>query len=190
MRVPHRWLLITLALSIGVASVGTAAQSRGKIPQVGILEPGPQQSFLGWLVAFRQALRDLGYAAGQNITVAYRFAEGQRDRLSILAAELVQLTPDVLWTHSTPATLAAKQATITIPIVLGVANALAYGARVAELCQRSAVLMDKILKGAMPADLPVERADKLYLVINLKTAAALGLALPSTFLYRADEVIQ
>jgi putative ABC transport system substrate-binding protein len=248
---------------------------------------------------------------------------------AISATELVRLTPDVLWTHSTPAALAAKQATSTIPIVLGVANdlveqglvaslerpggnltgvelrdiellgkrlelfkeavptlsrvavlvdpserahahvprnigvearalrvqlqrveggdpeafeaafaamaqggtdgliimdtaffvkhrprllelaaryrlptisgtrgfaeagsLLAYGARVAELCQRSAVLMDKLLKGATPADLPVERADKFYLVVNLTTAEALGLTLSPTFLYRADEVIK
>ena len=67
---------------------------------------------------------------------------------------------------------------------------LAYGATVADLCQRSAVFVDKILKGTKPADLPVERADKFYLVVNLKTAEALGLTLPPTFLSRADEVIK
>jgi putative ABC transport system substrate-binding protein len=61
---------------------------------------------------------------------------------------------------------------------------------VALLCQRSAVFVDKILKGASPADLPVERADTFSLVVNLKTAEALGLTLPPTFLYRADEVIR
>jgi putative ABC transport system substrate-binding protein len=294
-----------------------------------VLELGSQQAPLGCLGAFHQGLRDLGYVEGQNITVAYRYAEGHRNRLSTLAAELVRLTPDVLWTHSTPAALAAKQATVAIPIVLGVANdlveqglveslarpggnltglelrdvelmgkrlelfkeavptvsrvavlvdssershdhvpsnieaearalrvqlqrveagapeafepafaamvqgganaliimdtaffvkhrprllelaaryrlptisgtrgfaeagsLLAYGAHVADLCQRSAVLMDKILKGATPAELPVERADRFYLVVNLKTAEALGITLPPTFLFQADEVIR
>jgi putative ABC transport system substrate-binding protein len=67
---------------------------------------------------------------------------------------------------------------------------LAYGAFPRELCQRSAVFVDKILKGAKPADLPVERADKFYLVANLKTAAALGLTLPPPFLFLADEVLK
>lgn len=67
---------------------------------------------------------------------------------------------------------------------------LAYGADSADLCQRSAVFVDKILKGTKPADLPVEPAYKFSLVVNLKTAEALGLTLPPTFLYRADEVIK
>jgi putative ABC transport system substrate-binding protein len=116
--------IVLLTLSLLVAPFATTAQPQGKMPLIGVLELGSQQAPLGCLGAFRQDLRDLGYVEGQNITVAYRYAEGQRDRLSTLAAELVRLTPDVLWTHSTPAALAAKQATITIPIVLGVANDL------------------------------------------------------------------
>jgi putative ABC transport system substrate-binding protein len=321
--------LVTLTLGLLVAPGATTAQPRETMPLLGVLELGSPQAPLGCLVAFRQGLRDLGYVEGHTLTVISRYADGHRDRLTALAAELVQLTPDVLWTHSTPAALAAKQATRTIPIVLGVANdlleqdlveslerpggnltglelrdvelmgkrlellkeavptishvavlvdpserahahvpshievearalrvqlqrvapgdpdafestfatmvhgganaliimdtaffvshrprllalaaryrlptisgtrgfaeagsLLAYGAPVALLCQRSAVFVDKILKGASPADLPVERADTFSLVVNLKTAEALGLTLPPTFLYRADEVIR
>lgn len=67
---------------------------------------------------------------------------------------------------------------------------LAYGAHPRELCQRSAVLVDKILKGAKPADIAVERTDKFYLIVNLKTAEALGLTLAPLFLAKADEVIR
>jgi ABC-type uncharacterized transport system substrate-binding protein len=67
---------------------------------------------------------------------------------------------------------------------------LAYGAYAAELCQRSAVFVDKILKGAKPADLPVERPDKFYLSVNLKTVEALGLTLSHLFLWRAEEVFR
>jgi putative ABC transport system substrate-binding protein len=66
---------------------------------------------------------------------------------------------------------------------------VAYGAYPGDLCQRSAGYVDKILKGATPADLPVGRADKFYLAVNLQTAA-LGLTLPPVLLHQADEVIK
>ena len=64
--------------------------------------------------AFRAGLRDLGYVEGKNIVVEYRFAQGQYERLSELAAELVRLKVDVIVTHSAPGALAAKLATATI----------------------------------------------------------------------------
>ena len=67
---------------------------------------------------------------------------------------------------------------------------MAYGASLREVYSRVAELVDKILKGAKPADLPVEQVMRHNLVINLKTAQALGLTLPSTFLFLADEVIR
>jgi ABC-type uncharacterized transport system substrate-binding protein len=67
---------------------------------------------------------------------------------------------------------------------------IAYGVFPRELCQRSATLVDKILKGARPAELPVELGDRFYLVVNLKTAKALGITLPVTLLQRADELLQ
>jgi putative ABC transport system substrate-binding protein len=67
---------------------------------------------------------------------------------------------------------------------------LAYGANPNDLCQRSAVFIDKILQGAKPADLPVELGYKFYLSVNLKTAETLSLTLPPTFLHQADEVIK
>ena len=321
--------LVTLALSVLAAPLVTTAQPAGKLPRVGVLEPLHRQRPAGCMVAFQNALRDLGYVEGQTVVLDYRYAEGQPDRLPALAAELVRRAPDVLWTHSDAAAQAAGQATTTIPIVVGLAidlvqlglaksvarpggnltgldlrpielagkrlelfkaavptitrvavlvdpsytvhasiptaverearalgvrlqpveagtpaafeaafaamvrnrvdalmimesallgthreqitalalrhrlptmgfgrhyteagALLSYGALPNELCERSAVLVDKILKGAKPADLPIEQAHKFPLVVNLKTAKALRLTIPPSFLSRADDVIQ
>jgi putative ABC transport system substrate-binding protein len=281
----------------------------------------------GW-GTFPQALRDIGYVEGQTMVVEYRSAEDRSDRLSELAAELVRLKVDVIVVGSTPAALAARKATETIPIVflfvgdpvgsglvaslsrpggnitgvtsvsaelggkrlellravlptatpvavlmnqanptamrfltsvetaaramgvtLQVAEArtpdeldgafaamtaggvkalvvgpdviygrvrrrivdlagkhrlpaiyewrgfpeagglMSYGAVLREVTRRGAVLIDKILKGAKPTDTPVEQSTQFELVINLKTAKALGLTIPPSVLARADELI-
>jgi putative ABC transport system substrate-binding protein len=98
-------------------SRATGAQPPAKIPRIGVLSPGchPPSSVLDALL---QALRDRGYIEDQNVAIEWRYSEGRADRFSELAAELVRLQVDLIVTVSTPAALAAKQATQTIPVVM------------------------------------------------------------------------
>ncbi len=90
---------------------------------------------------------------------------------------------DLIAKHSLPAMHARRD-------FVQAGGLIAYGHSMSAMYRRAAVYVDKILKGARPADLPVEQPIKLELVINLKTAKGLGLTIPQSLLLRADEVIQ
>ena len=112
-------LVAMMLLAVGVTA---QAQQPKKIPRVGFLSATSPSTIAARIEAFRQGLRELGYVEGKNIVVEYRYAEGKLDRLSELAAELVRLKVEVIVTAGPPPTRAAKEATVTMPIVMGFDN--------------------------------------------------------------------
>src|SRR5919106_342831 len=119
--------------------------------------------------AFQQCLRDLGYVEGETLAVEARDPGGKAERLPDLAAELVR--------HEVEVRVAAG-------------GLMAYGPRLEERIRRVAGYVDQLLHGAKPADLPVEQPTTFELVIHLKTAQVLGLTIPPSLLFQADEVIR
>lgn len=317
-------------LLLAAFAATAAAQPSEPVRRVGFLSGGAAAVGAGLVAAFRDGLRDAGWVEGRNVVLDLRFAEGQFDRLPQLAAELVRTHPDVVVAVPTPAALAAKSATATIPIVmlsvpnpveLGLVGSLArpggnvtgvafsvgidiigkelqvlteavprirsvallvnpanpghalardkakadaralglslqflearaptdfdgvfaamgkdradallvvadsmfqahraqlaelalrqkvpsvfafreyvdagglmsYGPNLASQYRQAAAYVDRILRGARPAELPVEQPTKFELVVNARTARALGLTLPPSVLLQASHVVE
>jgi len=109
-------LVVVVQLAVGVKA---QAQQPTKVPRIGFLCTVPLAAYSARIEAFRLGLRDLGYVEGKNIVIEYRSAEGKPDQLAGLAAELVHLKVDLIVSSGPTATPAAKEATSTIPIVMG-----------------------------------------------------------------------
>jgi putative tryptophan/tyrosine transport system substrate-binding protein len=131
--------IVMFLLSLLTTPQAADAQQWGKVPRIGVLWTGPPLAPpfppSSPYAIFRQSLHDLGYSVDHNLSLEYRYAAGQVERLPTLAAELVQLHVDVMVAMSTPAAQAAQQVTTTIPIVFaGVADPVGVGL-VASLAQ-------------------------------------------------------
>jgi putative tryptophan/tyrosine transport system substrate-binding protein len=109
--------ILIAAILLAVAVIAEAQQP-GKIPRIGYLTGTSVSGIANRIEPFRQGLRDLGYAEGKNIVIEWRGADGNRDRQRALATELVRLKVDVIVTAGPGGTVAAKEATSTIPIVI------------------------------------------------------------------------
>ena len=319
--------IITLGILLG--SLATQAQQTGNVYRIGFLGNSTAALEANLVGPFREGLRDLGYVEGRNVLIEYRWAEGKYDRFPALIGELLALKVAVIVTAGTPATLAVKKATTSVPLVMSavgdpvgagivpslshpggnitgltaistemdakrlellrevvpsvsyiallwnaasplqvlaekqvqaaaqvlrmrvlslgvkteeeIKSALAvmarerpdallvladrlllhhralimdfatrhrlpgvhayrelveagglmsFGPSYADMHKRAAYFVDRILKGAKPGDLPVERPRTFELVINLKVAKALGLTIPQSVLLRGTEIIQ
>jgi ABC-type uncharacterized transport system substrate-binding protein len=202
---------ITLLGSAAAWPVAARAQQAGKVPRIGYMAgslESPDQRVL--LDAFRQGVREHGYVEGQKHRaaagalrvqlrlVAVREAADIARAFSTMAAErtdtLFILPSPMLFTERRQIVdLAARHRLPSIAMArefVELSGLMAYGASIPDLNRRAGDYVDRILRGAKPADLPVEQASKYQLVVNLNTAKALGIEMPPTLLARADKVIE
>jgi len=203
----RRKLVIALGAAALSAPLSSLAQApAAKLARMGLLGPGSVASGASWAVALVANLRELGYVEGANLSVESRWAEGNNDRLAELAAELVRLNVDVIVTFQTPAALAAKQATKTIPIVMAAAadpvatglvaslarpggNVTGLSSATSELAAKNLELIRQMVPSAKRAAVLVNAADTFaqsFLEQNQLAARTLGIEL-RTFMVRGGE---
>src|SRR5712691_10530045 len=124
----RRKFMALLAGALLAAPLAAGAQQAGKVYRIGYLSAGSPSPLQPLRPVFEQALRERGWVTGENLVIAYRYAEEKYDRLPGLAAELVRLEPQVIVAVPTAGARAAKNATSTIPIVMwGVADPIGAG---------------------------------------------------------------
>jgi putative ABC transport system substrate-binding protein len=205
----RRKLIITLGASAFATSLSSLAQvpvPAAKLARIGLLGPGSVASGTSWAPALVANLRDHGYVEGTNLSVESRWSEGNNDRLAELAAELVRLNVDVIVTFQTPAAVAAKHATTTIPIVMAAAadpvgtglvaslarpggNITGISSATAELAAKNLELIRQIVPSTKHVAVLVNAADtfaKTFLEQNQLAARSLGIEL-RTFMVRSGE---
>ena len=150
----------------------------------GVLEMGEVQA----------AARELGIEVApleirraEDIAPAFQALKAQADALYVVGDALVSANRTRIMTFSLSARLPT---TFNTRVFVQAGGLMSYGPNFSDQFRRTAELVDKILRGTKPGDIPVEQPTKIELVINLTVAKALGLAIPETFLVRADEVIE
>jgi putative tryptophan/tyrosine transport system substrate-binding protein len=119
----RRQICTALGALLLAAPVAFSQAPQTRMPRIGYLQPiAPQNGSSPFLEDFRQGLRELGYVEGKNVQLEIRWGEGKLERMPALAAELVRMKVDVIVAVSSPSVMAAKQATLTIPIVMPISS--------------------------------------------------------------------
>jgi len=152
---------------------------------------------------FREAMRDLGYVEGKNLVLEPRYTGGTNellvesafDAMVVAKMQAVIVNAESLFYKGKDviAKLAIAKRLPTCVWVKELADSgalMSYGVDQQAIARRTATYVDKILKGAKPGDIPVEQPTKFELIINRKTAKALGLTIPQSLLISADKVIE
>jgi putative ABC transport system substrate-binding protein len=164
--------------------------------RIGVLSSPTVPSHVPTMKEAEAAADKLGITLHAALVRAAEEYEEAFAKMAKADVQAVLVAASSLTVRSRPEVLAQLALTYRLPSIFGLRDNIAagglisYGAERLELTRRAATYIDKILKGAKPADLPVEQASKFELVINLKTAKALGLTIPASLLSRADEVIE
>ncbi|MBI4630076.1 MAG: hypothetical protein HY729_15315 [Candidatus Rokubacteria bacterium] len=180
----------------GLAAAPPAGAQPAKVPRIGVLwQTAPLPASHPLRATLLQGLRELGWEEGKTVAIEYRFGANQADRLAEQAAELVSvLVSPMLNANRKPlADLAARHRLPTVyfdDTFVESGGLMSYGASRREINRLVAGQIDKILKGAKPAALPVQQPTNFELTVNLGTARARGLKIPESIRARADRVIR
>ena len=120
--VNRRKILVALGAGLFSAPLAAGAQPTGKVYRIGFIATAPRNEIEHLIKSLDEGLRELGYVEGRNVVFERRFADGKQERLAALAVELVQSKVDIIVSGSNPVIAAIRQATATIPVVMGVSR--------------------------------------------------------------------
>ena len=182
----RRGLLAALGGAAAVWPLTAYAQQAERVRRIGLLMGvADDREGQARVTALKQGLQELGWTDGRNIQIEIRFAGA--DALYVAGDPLInanRVRINILAVGARLPTIYIQRESVEA------GGLMSYGPNFPDLFRRAAEYVDKILRGAKPADIPVEQPTKFDLVVNLVTAKVLGLTVPPTLLARADEVIE